>query len=69
MEHLIINCATGEHQRVPLTVEEIAEKEAEAIRFQAEEDARKQRIQQRAAAIEALRNHSDPVLAALAEHL
>ena len=39
---LVVNCATGEQEVIPLTVEEIAQREADAVAYaarKAEEDA------------------------------
>ena len=37
---IIVDCSTGEQQIVPLTAEEIAQREADAAAWQVEEDAR-----------------------------
>lgn len=40
MEKIIVDCSTGESTIVPLTVEEIAQREADAAAFAAEQAAR-----------------------------
>lgn len=58
---LVVNCETGEQQEIPLTAEEIAQMEADAASFAAEQAAR----EAEAAAKQAARESALAKLAAL----
>lgn len=54
MEKLIVDCTTGEQIVVPLTAEEIAEKEALVKKFEADRIAAEEAAEQKAAAKQAI---------------
>lgn len=54
MEAVIVDCETGETEVVPLTAEQIAQREADAAAFAEAEAALPPSLEERLAAIEAL---------------
>jgi len=58
---IVVNCETGEQQVLPLTAEEIAQREADRIAYEAE----KERLEQERLAAEELKASANAKLAAL----
>jgi hypothetical protein len=58
-QHLIIDCSTGETTTVPLTPEELAQREADAATAQASEQARQDAEAQKSSALQRLKDHAE----------